>query len=53
MTDPVIERVRARVRLVAAVALLAALGATFSGLTLSALLHPLISAVEMVDQAHR
>src|SRR5689334_9317667 len=49
--DEVVDRIHARVRFGAAIALVALMGATLFAGTLSALMRPLIAAVEQVGSA--
>jgi hypothetical protein len=51
--DTEIDRMRARARFVAALTLIALMGSVMFGGTLTALMHPLIAAVEQLDAAQR
>jgi hypothetical protein len=51
--DSAIDRFRARARFAAALTLIALMGGAAFGGTLTALMHPLIAAVEQLDAAQR
>lgn len=51
--DPAVDRIHARVRFGTAIALVALMGATFFAGSLTALMHPLIAAVEQLNATTR
>ena len=51
--DPAVDRIHARARFSAAITLVALMGATLFGGTITALMNPLIAAVQQIEAAQR